>query len=133
MVQRGRPTRVDLMIRRMRSSEVAKERVLAVLFNLAGGLSVAEACRRTKGSRTLFRRQRLAFLKSGLAVLEPRPRGRPRKAKPKHLSQLQNLRDRIALLEEDLAFARAREELLRLMPCSSGKTKRGGAGRPSRG
>lgn len=120
------------MIRRLRSSDVAKERLLAILFNLAGGLSVADACRRTKGSRTLFRRQRLAFLKSGLAVLEPRPRGRPKVAKPKHLSLLQDLRDRIASLEEDLSFARAREELLRLMPYPYWKTKKGTAGRPSR-
>jgi hypothetical protein len=124
MVQRGRPTRACSMIRDMRASDVAKTRILAILFNLAGVLPVAEACRQTGGSRTLFRRQRLALLKSGLAVLEPRPHGRPRIQRPKHPPLVQRLRDKIARLEEDLAFARAREEILRALPYRSWPKKK---------
>ena len=129
MVQRGRPTRADLMLRRLRSSPLARERVLAVVLNLGGGLSVSEACRRTGVGRTLFRRHRLAFLNAGAAALEPRPRGRPPKVRSAQAPLVGRLRDRIADLEEDLAFARAREELLRIAPYRTWPKKKGRAHR----
>lgn len=116
MALRGRPTSAVSMIGHLKAGAVAKERLLVILGNLSGKLPVAEACRRLGLSRTLFRRLRRAMLIAGLRAVEPRPRGRPVREIPRHERLIRALEAKITHLEEDLAFARVREELALLVP-----------------
>ena len=108
MAKRGRPMSVVSLVGHLKSGEAAKERLLTILENLAGTLSIGEACRRLHLARTPFRRLRRAALQAGLRATEPRPRGRPVREVPRHQIQITKLEDKIAVLEEDLAVSRVR-------------------------
>lgn len=124
MKRRGRPTSAASMVGRLKSGPVAKERLLVLIGNLAGVLPVAESCRRLGMSRTLFRRIRKALLVVGLRAVEPRPRGRPVGETPRHERTIAELRDQVRQLEEDLHFARVREELALLVPWTARRQKK---------
>jgi hypothetical protein len=124
MNRRGRPTSAASMVGRLKSGPVAKERLLVLIGNLAGVLPVAEACRRLEMSRTLFRRIRKALLVVGLRAVEPRPRGRPVRETPRHERTIAQLQDQVRQLEEDLHFAKVREELALLVPWTVRRQKK---------
>jgi hypothetical protein len=112
------------MVGRMKSGPVAKERLLVILGNLAGVVPVAEACRKLGVGRTLFRRMRKVLLLAGLRAVEPRPRGRPVREVPRHERVIAQLRVQVTRLEEDLRFARIREELALLVPWTARRQKK---------
>lgn len=124
MAKRGRPMSVVSLVGHLKSGEVAKERLLTILENLAGTLSIGEACRRLHLARTPFRRLRKAALQAGLRATEPRPRGRPVREVPRHQIQITKLEEKIAVLEEDLAVSRVREELAYLVPWAGRRQKK---------
>lgn len=119
------------MLKSLRGSRTAKERVALIVANLGGGLHVSEACRRLGVSHTLFRRQRLAFLQAGLKASEPRPPGRPRVSRPPHLASLERLEGRVRELQGDLEMSKIREELLRILPYHGLKKRTPRAGSPA--
>src|SRR5437016_5152892 len=116
MTRRGRPTSADSIVGRLKGTPQAKERLVVILANLGGGLTVTQALERLRFSRTLFRKLRCSMLAAALRGLEPRPRGRPVREVPKAVRKIRELEEKIARLEEDLAFARVREELALLIP-----------------
>ena len=124
MAKRGRPLSVASLVGRLKSGTVAKERLLTNLENLAGTLSIGEACRRLHLARTPFRRLRKAALLAGLRATEPRPRGRPVRETPRHQLQIAKLEEKISALEEDLAVSRVREELAFLVPWAGRRQKK---------
>ena len=124
MVQRGRPTSAASMLKRLRGTTSAKERVTVILENLGGALPVAAAFTRMRVSRTLFYNLRMRMLAAALRALEPRPRGRPLVEMPKQERRIQELEEKILHLEEDLAFTRVREELALLVPWTGRHQKR---------
>jgi len=124
MGQRGRPTSAASMVGRLKGSTVAKERMIVILANLGGTLPVAEALRRMRLSRTLFRRLRKTSIQVGLRALEPRPRGRPVREVPRHERKIRELQEKILQLEEDLALTRVREELALLIPWTARRQKK---------
>jgi hypothetical protein len=124
MVQRGRPTSALSMVKRLKGTSMAKERVLVILENLGGALPVAEACRTLRVSPALFHRKRMAMLAAALRSLAPRPPGRPVRKAPEEERRVRELEEKIERLEEDLAFTRAREELALLVPWTRRREKK---------
>jgi hypothetical protein len=123
MIQRGRPTSAVSIVKRLRGTSMAKERLLVILENLGGTLPVAAACRRIHFGRTLFRRNREAMLVAALRALEPRPRGRPARHHPVEGRRIRELEAKIERLEEDLALTRVREELALVVPWTQRQKK----------
>lgn len=132
MAKRGRPSSALFLVGRFKKSPVAKERLLVILSSLAGTLPVSEACRRLGMSRTLFRRLRRAVLETSLEAVDPRPRGRPVQEVSRQTRRISELERRIAELDEDLAFARVREELALLVPWAGRRQKKTSRIRSSR-
>jgi hypothetical protein len=124
MVQRGRPTSAVSMVKRLKGTPMAKERVLVILENLGGSLPVSEACRKLSVSPALFHRHRMATLAAALRALEHRPPGRPVEIAPGESRRIRELEGKIVRLEEDLAFSRAREELALLIPWTRRRQKK---------
>ena len=124
MVQRGRPTSAVAMVKRLKGTPIAKERVLVILENLGGTLPVAEACRRLSVSPALFHRHRMSTLAASLRALEHRPPGRPVQAALGESRLMRELEEKVKRLEEDLSFSRAREELALLIPWTRRREKR---------
>lgn len=124
MARRGRPTSAISIVGRLKGTPQAKERLVVILSNLGGGLSVTQALERLRFSRTFFRRLRRAMLTAALRAVEPRPRGRPVRDVPKAVRRIHELEEKIARLEEDLAFARVREELALLIPRAGRRQKK---------
>jgi hypothetical protein len=118
MARRGRPTSAADVLSKLEATVVAKERFLAVLHNLGGTLGVGEVCRKLGISPTLFQRLRSAMVRAGLAALEPRRMGRPRRTESPHHRRIRDLADEVARLKEELAMSRLREELALLIPRS---------------
>jgi hypothetical protein len=131
MARRGRPTSATSIVGRLRGTPQAKERLVVILSNLGGGLTVTQAVERLKFGRTLFKRLRRTMLAAALKTLEPRPRGRPVQEVPKSARKIRELEEKIRRLEEDLAFARVREELAFLIPWAGRRQKKIRRVRPS--
>lgn len=124
MAKRGRPRSIVSIIGGLKSGPGAKERLLVILGTLGSTVPISEACRRLGLSRTLFQRLRRATLAAALEAVEPRPRGRPVREVPRHERRITELEKKIAVLEEDLAFARVREELALLVPWTGRRQKK---------
>ncbi len=58
-------------------SEVARQRLWALLANMAGGLSVEEACQAMGLGKSRFFELRKQWLQDSMESLEPKPAGRP--------------------------------------------------------
>jgi hypothetical protein len=79
-------------------------------------LTIEEACRQLGIEHTMFYELRTDVLKAGLAQLEPRPMGRPRR--PTSIEDLHSaeLQSRVEQLEAELKLSALREEIARVMP-----------------
>jgi hypothetical protein len=132
MANRGRPSSVACLLGHVKSGPVAKERLSIILASLAGTVPVSEACRRLAMSRTLFQRLRKMVLRTALQAVEPRPRGRPVIEVSRQARRISELEGRIVALNEDLAFARVREELALLVPWAGRRQKKTARIRSSR-
>ena len=102
----GRRSRVEPLLVPIRASDVARERVRVVLLTLAGPWSVADALERMSISRTRFQDLRRRMLEGALAALEPRPRGRPAKARAVRTAREERLEAENAALKLELRMAR---------------------------
>ena len=116
MARRGRPTLVSSMTARLRGSSAAKERVEVVLKNLAGVMSVQEACSRLSLGRTSFWMLRMTVLEAAVRILEPKRRGRPPGRAPAADRRLQDLERELERMRGELAIARIREEIALFLP-----------------
>jgi transposase-like protein len=79
-------------------SELAKLRLAAILETMQGKLTVAEACARLGVRESRFHALRNQWLQEALALLEPRPVGRPAKQTAAEAEQARQL----AALEAEL-------------------------------
>jgi hypothetical protein len=109
-------------------SDRAKERMRVFFETLHGELSVPEACGRLGLHESYFHELRHRWLQSSLALLEPRPVGRPPQTSSPEASAADVLaRDNARLaaetesLREDLRAAQVRAEIERIQSgaCSS--------------
>lgn len=111
----GRPPKGGELAERATGSAEAKRRAKAILEALRGALTVAQACAEMGVGEARFYQLRDRLLAEGVAGLEPRPGGRPRKAPPKD-AQVKELEERVARLELELKAARIREQIALVMP-----------------
>jgi hypothetical protein len=107
----GRKSRLEPLLEPIRASEVARERLKAVLLTLSGDWSVADALDRLLISRTRFQDLRRRMLKGALAALEPGPRGRPAKMRVARSPQVARLEAENASLKLELRMAQTSLEL----------------------
>ena len=109
-------TRGPALVQQLAGSTQAKQRLQAILETISGRLTVKDACRQLGIAEAMFHRLRNRVLEAGLADLEPRPRGRPRRAVSQHEGHLTELQQRVAHLEDELQLAEVRLELARVLP-----------------
>lgn len=112
----GRPPKGPKLVDHLKASEDAKRKARTILETLSGESTVAQACEALGVGETRFREMREEFLIAGVVGLEPKPRGRPRKAEDPSLSEVEALRKQVASLEEELVFARTRTVLATAFP-----------------
>jgi hypothetical protein len=110
---RGRkPMGID-QVDRVSGSPLAKERLRVILANIAGEMSIEEACDALdiEASRLFDLKRRC--LEDWVQSLEPRTPGRKPAARPAEQGHIDELETRVARLELELKAARLQEELAR--------------------
>lgn len=107
----GRRSRVEPLLRPIRASDVARERVRVVLLTLSGDWLVSDALERLSISRTRFQDLRRRMLRGALLALEPRPRGRPALARAEPGPEEARLRAENAGLRLELRMTQTSLEL----------------------
>jgi hypothetical protein len=112
-MRRGRkPLGID-QVDRVPGSPEAKERLRVILANIAGELSIEDACDalEIEASRLFDLKRRC--LEEWVKSLEPKMPGRKRAARSAELDRIDGLETRITRLELELKAARLQEELAR--------------------
>jgi len=113
-MRRGRkPLGID-QVDRVPGSSTAKERLRVILANIAGELSVEDACGAlgVEASRIFDLKRR--FLEESVRLLEPRPAGCKPTARSSEQDRIDALETQIKRLELELKAARLQEELARV-------------------
>ena len=110
-----RPTGPEL-VDRLAGSEQARERVKVVLQTMTGELRVQEACEQLQISEQRFDELRLEAIQAAVARLEPKPAGRPPRPTTIDAVEADQLRQRVAELEAELAVATVRADLAAALP-----------------
>ena len=114
---RGRPPLGVELVNKVDASELAKQRLQAILQTISGELTVAQACERLHLSEARFHELRSAWLQAACGALEPKAAGRPGPQPPDEQElKIQNLERQITELKIDLRATQIREELALLMP-----------------
>jgi hypothetical protein len=116
MMRAGRKPLGPALVQHLNGSERAKQRLELILETIAGRLTIEEACRQLGIEHAMFYELRTDVLKAGLARLEPRPMGRPRRLISIEDLQSAELQSRVEQLESELKLAAVREEIARVMP-----------------
>jgi hypothetical protein len=113
---RGRHAAGPEYAERLAGSEQACRRMRVVLETIAGTRRVAEACAELGVCPQRFEAIRQEALQAGVAALEPRPAGRPRRGAAAADDEATRLRARVAELEARLQAAAIRAELATTLP-----------------
>lgn len=124
-------------VERIPGSAEAKRRGRAIVATLCGEQSVAEACVELGIRRARFQELRRRMLVGGMAELEPRAAGRPRRVLAEPSAEVEALRKRNAALEKEVRSLRAQLDLalglpLRARPKPEPEPKARGPFRPTR-
>jgi hypothetical protein len=118
---RGRHAAGPEYAERLSGSDLACHRMRVVLETIAGTKRVTEACAELGICQQRFEAIRQEAIQAGVAALERRPAGRPRKGDPADTDETARLRDRVADLEAQLRAAEVRAELAATLPRLAGK------------
>ena len=117
MTRMGRKPQGAALVDPLYGSEHAKARLKLFLQTLAGEVSVGEACTQLGICESRFYHQRQAWLYESLALLEPRPAGRPRQEEPTPTpEEVAVLRARVQQLEARAAAVESEAHLVRILP-----------------
>ena len=113
-MRRGRKPLGIEQVDRVPGSPAAKERLRVILANIAGELSIEDACGALgiEPSRLFDLKRRC--LEEWVETLEPKTPGRKPAARSAEQSRIDELETRIARLELELKAARLQEELARV-------------------
>lgn len=104
---------------RLAGSELACRRMRVILETIAGTKRVTEACAELGICTQRFEAIRQEAIQAGVAALELRPAGRPRKEAADE--QRARLGDRVAELEAELHASEVRADLATALPRLAGK------------
>lgn len=121
----GRPNKGVDHVDNCDGSKQSKLRTQVVLKTIAGELSVNEACDTLGVQRPQFAKLRVRALQGAVEALEPGRPGRPRKHDAETDLRLTELASKVASLEKQLEFERARAEIAQILPGREGGQKRG--------
>ncbi len=113
----ARPAKGARLVRSLEGEAKAKERLEVILQTVAGELTIREACEELGVSEARFHQLRQEALKGALASLEPKARGRPKRAEPTPEAELiATLEAEVDDLKTELLGSQLREELSTLLP-----------------
>lgn len=115
-MSRGRPPLGPGLADRVEGSAPAKERLKIILATIAGQVTVAEACEKLGVNEARFHELRTEWLQASVALLEPKPLGRPATQVSPEVTEIASLKLQVQELKIDLRAAQIREELALLMP-----------------
>ena len=118
---RGRHAAGPEYAERLDGSDLACHRMRVVLETIAGTKRVTQACAELGICQQRFEAIRQEAIQAGVAALEPRAAGRPRKGDPADPDEAARLRERVAELEARLRAAEVRAELGAALPRLAGK------------
>lgn len=118
MTRLGRKPLGPALVEHLEGSERAKQRLQVILGTIAGRKSIGEACDELGIGEAMFFRLRTEVLEAGLARLEPRPMGRPRREPSADEEQVAAMASRIAELEKRLLVSQVREQVAQVLPRS---------------
>jgi hypothetical protein len=109
-----RPVGIEELVESLAGSPVAQQRLRVILANLAGALSVRDACTALGIEESCFFELKHRTLQRWLEALEPEPAGRrPAAAPAPQQEQIAELEARIKRLELEKSAAELRAELAR--------------------
>jgi hypothetical protein len=97
-------------------SDVAKDRVRAILETIAGVRRVGEACDELQIGDPRFRQLRAEALMAAIAAMEPGQAGRPRQTLTPEQLEIIRLKEQLAQKEVELKTAQARAEIAVILP-----------------
>jgi len=97
-------------------SAQARLRMRLILETLAGTTRKKDTCAALRICAQRFEALRAEAIGAGIAALEPRPPGRPRRAAPARDAEVARLEARVVELEAELQAAQARAELAGHLP-----------------
>ncbi|HEX5271047.1 MAG TPA: hypothetical protein VFW33_11185 [Gemmataceae bacterium] len=114
------------MIDRLSGDEDCKARFKAFLQTMTGQCTVPGACQELGIEQSRFFALRSTWLQESLNLLEPKPRGRPRKATPDE-PQMAELKQQMEQLQQQLRLAELRAQLAEagVTPPSRQRRKKG--------
>src|ERR671924_1100766 len=92
----GRKPLGPSLVDHLDGSERAKQRLQVILETIAGQRTIADACEQLGIGEAMFHRLRTEVLAAGLASLEPKTVGRPRRVTTAERQQLHAMAQRIA-------------------------------------
>jgi len=101
---------------KLEGSDLARTRMRVVLETIAGKKRVLEACEELGICEQRFETIRQEAIQAGVAELELRPAGRPRKSTSESDEQIAQLQKRVGELEAQLHAALVRAELATTLP-----------------
>ena len=105
----GRTTSGSALVDHLEGSDVAQQRLKAILDTLGGRKTIVDASRELGISEPMFYKMRDSFLQGALGLLEPKKCGRkPHQTEPVEVTQL---RGEVERLQRELMGARVREDL----------------------
>jgi Helix-turn-helix domain len=113
---RGRHPKGPEAVEQLPGSDLAKQRLRAVLETIGDQRRVQEACAALGIGEARFRQLRQEALQGALAALEPQPAGRPAHAPSPTDATSQALQARVAELEAELRAAQTRTEIALILP-----------------
>jgi hypothetical protein len=113
---RGRTPSGPDYVDQLAGSELAKERLKAVLETLAGSCRVQDACARLGLSEARFHQLRARMLAAAMARLEPRMPGRRAKKRSPAEEQVRLLEQQLTEQDVLLRAAQARTEIALALP-----------------
>jgi len=108
---RGRHPAGPEYVDHLAASELAKERVKAVLQTVAGSARLQEACERLDICEQRFHQLRQQILEGALSAAEPGVPGRRAQTLTPEQELIQAQQQQIAELQRELDAAKAREEI----------------------
>lgn len=126
MTRRGRKPLATRHVDGLCGSQRAKLRLQTILKTMQGEMTVAQACQVLGVGESRFHALRNEWLQAALALLEPRPLGRPPRVVSPETEQISQLQAENERLRQEQNTAEVREELARVMPYVLRPTDDGG-------
>ncbi len=123
MARTGRKPFATRHVDRLSGSQLAKQRMRAILKTLRGEWTIPEACRQLGVCESRFHALRQQWLQESLELLEPRPVGRPPKATAESSPETQ-AEVEVEQLRQQLHLADVRREIDQVLSSAAGEEKK---------